>query len=540
MRHASRFVIAGLLLAMVTPGAARAGTVVVAPLASRDADSSASVSSLISAELDFQPNVTKVVEISSKPSSSCLSSSTCLGGLAREGGGDQLITGSLARSASTYTLDLVYYDATSHRTIRRKSFTLDSSPEAVADGMTAVIREMLTGKAPGEEEEEEPSAEDFSFGGSEDEFAFDKDFEEYDPQAEARRAAEARRTAEEAARRQAEEERLRREEEARRLAEEERRRAEAEARRLAEEEARKKAEAEARRRAEREASLRAEEERRRDAERTAAASSDEFDPSLISFSSAAGKIKVESPEEITFARPSDVSVESVSSTSRSSYDDAIVLLDEEDMDLDEPPRATRDSRDSRSKSKSARSARPSSSTRASTTKRAEREGLGLQVTARGGYSRYFGLNFITYGGEVSLGIGKSPVHIILGMEAYSVNRRLPPELQQQLGRPSAWDTIFPFNAGALYKIDRGGKVIPFFGGDMILGQYYVDPATSASSWAFGLRGRVGADFMLTDLFGIQLNGALGYWHGKNWQIIDQGIQNTGVLPQISTGAAFRF
>jgi hypothetical protein len=489
------------------------------------------VSSLISAELDFQPDVTKVVEISTKPSSSCLSSSTCLSGLVREGGGDQLLTGSLARTSNTYTLDLVYYDAATRRTIRRKSFTLDSSSEAVADGMTAVIREMLTGKAPGEEEEEEPSAADFMVAGADEDFAFDQDFEEYDPEAEARRVTEARRKAEDSARRRAEEERLRREEEERRLAEEERRRAEAEARRIAEEEARRKATADAKRRAEREASLRAEEERRRDEERrTAAAAPEEFDPSLISFSSAAGQIQVESPEEITFARPSDVSVESASS----SYGGIVNLDDEED--LDEPPRI-RSSRDTRRKTKEPKR---TSSTRSSTTKRTQRDRPAIQITARGGYCKYFGLNFITYGGEVSLGIGKTPVHAILGMEAYSVNRRLPPELQAQLGRPSAWDTIFPFNAGALYKLDRGGKVIPFFGGDAILGQYYVDPATNASSWTFGLRARVGADFWLSDLFGIQANGALGYWSGKNWQIIDQGIGNAGLLPQISAGAAFRF
>ncbi|MBW2258559.1 MAG: hypothetical protein JRI25_28765, partial [Deltaproteobacteria bacterium] len=234
MSRAGRLVIAGLLLGMAVPTPVRAGTVVVAPLAARDAKDSLSVSSLISGELDFQPDVTKVVEISTKPSSSCLSSSTCLGGLVREGGGDQLLTGSLARSATTYTLDLVYYDAASRRTIRRKSFTLGADPEAVADGMTAVIREMLTGKAPGAEEEEEPSAADFAMASAEDDFSFDQDFEEYNPEAEARRVAEARRKAEDTARRRAEEERRRRDEEERRLAEEERRRAEAEARRIAE------------------------------------------------------------------------------------------------------------------------------------------------------------------------------------------------------------------------------------------------------------------------------------------------------------------
>ena len=165
--------------------------------------------------------------------------------IARLGGNeDQLLAGYVTTSGGAYVLKMVLFDITDSSIVRTKSFTLGASPEALADGMTNVLKEVLTGRSKTQVVEEETF--DFDFGDDEDDFEFDEPtVADADDGAERRRAEEERRRreAEEARRRAAEEERRRREaEEARqRAAEEERRRREAEeARRRAEEERRRR------------------------------------------------------------------------------------------------------------------------------------------------------------------------------------------------------------------------------------------------------------------------------------------------------------
>lgn len=501
------------------PAVAFANSVVLAPLLSRDTEMAHNATDLLSAELDFQPGVDKVIEIGSTPSNnSCLSSSSCLNGLVREGGGDQLITGAMSSTSDTFTLDLVYYDAATRKTIRRKTFTMDASPMALADGMTAVVRELLTGTTPEQEEEDAVVADSFDYSLEDsDEFAF----EEPDPAAE--RAAKERRKKEDAARRAAEEE-------------EARRRAEEQARIRAEDEARRKAaEDEARRQAEQEEARRqAEEDEKRRKKEDRQASNDEpaedFDPSMISFSSATSQIKVESAEEITFARPSGISVES----DGTNYGEVALGEDEdpgrgEIVDIDGQRAASRDSGRSKREKTRTRTAR----------KPAPEGSRSLKVTARAGYSKYFQLGFITYGGEIGVPLGQSGAYVVAGVEGYSVNRTLPPEWQTQLGRATAWDTIIPFNAGLHYELGTGG-VRPYLGADFTFAQYFYDEEAQQRSFTWGLRGRLGADFMLSKVFGLNINGAMGFWKGDNWEIIDTGVKNTGVLPQVSAGTVFSF
>ena len=214
------------------------------------------------------------------------------------------------------------------------------------------------------------------------------------------------------------------------------------------------------------------------------------------------------------------------------------------VDLDAPDEPTGRQRTSRDRT---RTERPQS-TRTARTQRTERpsnngdslQQNAVQISARAGYSTYYDLGFITYGGEVSVPVGRAPVSVILGAEAYSVRRDLPPELAVIAGTTTEWNTMFPFNAGLLYKANAGGSVEPYFGADVIGAQYYVDSATNSGSWAIGGRARAGVNLMVASAFGFNINGSVGGWSGNRWAVIGPGIKEKGVLPQISGGTVFSF
>ena len=46
--------------------------------------------------------------------------------------------------------------------------------------------------------------------------------------------------------------------------------------------------------------------------------------------------------------------------------------------------------------------------------------------------------------------------------------------------------------------------------------------------------------MVADMFGFNVNVALGYWSGKDWEIIQRGIPTAGVVPQVNAGTVFAF
>ena len=48
------------------------------------------------------------------------------------------------------------------------------------------------------------------------------------------------------------------------------------------------------------------------------------------------------------------------------------------------------------------------------------------------------------------------------------------------------------------------------------------------------------DYMVVDSFGLNVNVAAGAWTGQNWGLIEQGVRETGFLPQVSAGAVFAF
>jgi hypothetical protein len=162
----------------------------------------------------------------------------------------------------------------------------------------------------------------------------------------------------------------------------------------------------------------------------------------------------------------------------------------------------------------------------------------MQISFRGGYSKYFVFDFATVGAELAVPVYDG-LHLLAGVEGYAVNRVLPPELQRATGIYSEWNTIFPANIGAMYKFTPKGSIAqPYVGGDVIFAQYYKDEI--GSDWAGGARLRGGLDIMIVKNFGLNLNVGVGGWTGKNWSLIENGLQQSGLLPQASGGTVIAF
>jgi hypothetical protein len=160
----------------------------------------------------------------------------------------------------------------------------------------------------------------------------------------------------------------------------------------------------------------------------------------------------------------------------------------------------------------------------------------FQITGRAGYSRYYTFDFTTAGGEVGVRLIEG-LRAIGGVEMYAVNRELTPEEQVETGLASEWNFIFPMNVGLVYEF-KFGMFEPYVGADMIVVRYYKDEV--GADWAGGARMRAGADLMVSDHVGINLNLAAGFWTGQNWIYIQEGLRETGFLPQVSGGMVVAF
>ncbi|MFT4623443.1 MAG: hypothetical protein ACI8PZ_002099 [Myxococcota bacterium] len=424
-----------LALGLLLPGVAAADTVVLTPLLQNGVDGKVlgNVHQLLASELDFASGVDKVVELPQRPttlSNTCLVSTRCLNGIAVGNGGERLITGTIHARGSDYGLELLLYDAASNTIVRRKEFPVPSDSTQMANGMTSIITELLTGEDPDATAAAAPSVAAFEAGNEED-FDFDGD-----PLAPA----------------------------------------------------------------------------------PAPAATSDDDLAAISFGGSPADITVEDIDSIQFGAPSTDPVP------------APVAV----APLTPPPSAVANLEDApktRSRTPSEKPERGGSSATI------ERPGANtLQFTLRGGYANYYRFNFVTIGGEFAVPV-VAGLHILAGVEAYGTSRTLPPDIALVEGSTSAWETIFPYNLGAMYKI-TGGIVQPYGGADLIVVQYYKDDI--GSDWAAGVRARLGSDFMIIDSFGLNVNIGLGMWSGKNWPLIEQGVGSTGLLPQVSAGTVVAF
>jgi hypothetical protein len=289
MRHRSWITVVSAALALSLPSVALAETAVVSPFVGKagvDSLQVLNITSLVASEVDFSMSFDHVQQLEAMPAGmnvSCLGSSSCLSGVAKSASVDVVIAGSVSKVGEEFEIFMVNYHK-SRGIVRKKTWRISSDPTTMADKMSSLVTEILTGKSH-EQAAKESDISGLSDLGSadmfedEEEFSFDDsslevgrrvatpelsdydldDFELLDAESDGREAQLAEQ------RRAADAEAARKEEEARRQAEEEaERRAADEARRRAEEEARRRAEDERRRREEEEARRRADEERRRE------------------------------------------------------------------------------------------------------------------------------------------------------------------------------------------------------------------------------------------------------------------------------------
>ena len=159
----------------------------------------------------------------------------------------------------------------------------------------------------------------------------------------------------------------------------------------------------------------------------------------------------------------------------------------------------------------------------------------VQVTARGGYAVYYSLDFASAGLEIALPVADR-LDVMVGVDTYMTRRRLTPDLQAATGVLATWESILPWNAGALYRVPAGG--IEFYGGaDVIVAPYYIDEI--GADWTVGGRARFGANIPISKNLGLNIDSSLGLWSGRTWRLIEQGIGNTGLLPRVAAGLVVR-
>jgi hypothetical protein len=157
------------------------------------------------------------------------------------------------------------------------------------------------------------------------------------------------------------------------------------------------------------------------------------------------------------------------------------------------------------------------------------------LTGRAGYSKFQSLNFLTYGLEGSYQLNDT-MALVAGLEAYSVRRSLDPT-DVPVGEPAVvWNTILPFNLGMLYK-PSSADIRPYVGAGVQAIPGYVK---TEGAIALGLRARGGVDYILSDNFGLNLNVAAGLWTGEHFSEVQDDLEASGMVPQISGGTLFLF
>lgn len=161
---------------LVLPAEALAERVVLSPLIpvrGVNADQVRDLYGLFTAELEFNPSVDELIELSPRPpalTAACLDSSRCLRTLVSDAGGDTMVTGTVEGLGPDYILDLLYFSVAEGRTVRRKTWTVPQDAGAMVDRITPILVELFTGTSPQQARADSTMAGvDF---GEEDDFAF--------------------------------------------------------------------------------------------------------------------------------------------------------------------------------------------------------------------------------------------------------------------------------------------------------------------------------------------------------------------------------
>ncbi len=477
-------VVLGLLAlpALALSGEASAATVVVSPLlvdASVQPKQRDAVHKLITSELDFQPGVEGVVDVKVTPPTldqACLANPRCLYGLATANGGTALFSGRMAVSGQNFVLELVYVDGAQ---ARKQQFQVPSDPTRLANAMTPIVQQMLTGGAPAPappgsfDADPEPSTADLIAAG-----AAPPPAGSFPPPGTPAPAPLPPPVP------------------------------------------------------------------------VAPAASDAELAGMISFNQSASDISAEEIDQmIRFGPPPGNAPPMVAAATPMSGASAPAMGASAPQPMPQtfgpPPQpAPARARDTSIAEEEAelesmeaeRAALADLESAPAELPLKARLGHTVQFTARGGFSKYYAFNFVTGGAELGVA-AVGGLHLVGGVEVYAVKRVLPPDVQLETGIYSQWNTIFPLNAGLLYKFPIG-MAQPYVGADAIFVQYYQDDI--GADWAGGGRFRTGVDLMFVDNFGLNVNVAAGAWFGQNWSLIQEDVGNAGFLPQVSAGTVVAF
>jgi len=479
------------LIALLAPSTAFAGKVALTPLlmdASVNAKQRQAVYQLFSSELDFAPEVEGVAEMNTPPPTlddACLAAVKCLAGIASANGAQSVVTGKMSVSGTNYLLDIVFFDGS--KIARRKQYTVPLDATALANAMTPIVHEVLTGAGPKASPSVAAAAprptdlsgdDDLAIGGAALVDAVTPPVRAAVPpaptkpaQPPAKPATGDRKTA---------------------------------------------------------AATAATAIAAGGATGAKPAPSDEELAQMINFGGSVSDISAEQLNNAAHAPAPAAPAPMVRPAPAPHVPDRDLQQEEEELsphpiqDLDGP---------SRGGNKKPPAPHPPGGSGGG-----NELGHVVQITGRGGVTKYYKFNFISGGGEIGVAAFKG-LHLIAGMEVYGVKRILPPEVQIQTGIYSQWNYIFPMNAGLIYKFPIG-KAQPYVGADAIFVQYYKDEL--GADWAGGGRFRTGIDLMVIPNFGFNLNASVGAWTGANWGIIEQGVGTAGILPEVSAGTVFAF
>lgn len=414
------------------------------------------VFSLISSELEFMEGIDEVIELDPKPASlsyGCLDATNCLGAIAYDAEADYLIGGTIDKDGNDFAVDILYYDASVNRVLRRKSYILPTTATELVDAITPVLVETVTGRSPKAEARENEELLDTEFETAPEPV--------YEP-----------------------------------------------------------------------------EPRRREPAPEPEPATQEFDPSDISFG--------DSAEDISFGTASEEITYGDQPATREPPPREPPPRFEEEDDRIRPP-STRTERGPRPKwEEEANTSRTSGRSSKSRSNAPSEDFRRVHIAVRGGYTNFGVFHFATGGGEFKVHAAGG-LFITLGIDAHIVRREKAPALVaaedckvplDASGRCIETGFIFPFNLGVLYHF-KGGRFQPYLGADAIAAQYFRDPA-GQNKWTFGARARLGADFLVSDHFGFNLDVAAGFWLGEDWPQVDPRLRPIGFAPHVGAGLVFAF
>ena len=161
------------------PSVAFGSTVAVPPLVAKGVDAKVvkNATDILAMELDFSGAYEKVIEVASAPASlnaACLTSTSCLGGIAKTLGADQVVAGTIGTGADGYAVGLVLYDRAKNTIVRKKSFDIGTDASAMSKAGSKMVREILGQQGKAEETDAAlAAAVSISKGDEEDDFNFE-------------------------------------------------------------------------------------------------------------------------------------------------------------------------------------------------------------------------------------------------------------------------------------------------------------------------------------------------------------------------------